>query len=148
MSLRSRSFPAFLSAALVLIAVVATNAANQVAVTESKPVEKVLVTPVLGYMTDEQAADLKPMFREIHEVIVAERQQIGALEARLESVRDPIAALDIQREISNIKERAEIEVFQVQATYARREGRIDQALEIDAVVETMQARLREPGQER
>ena len=151
MSLRSRSFPVLLFATLVLIVVVGAGAANrdpaQVAV-ETEAVEEQVSSPVIGYMTDEQAAKLKPVFREIHEVIVAERLEVQALEARLKSERDPIAALEIQREISDSKKRAEIEIFRVQATHAHREGRVDQAREAEAVVEKLQAQLRDPGQAR
>ena len=122
--------------------VIGTNAANQD--TEAVPAESAEALPVIGHMSEAQAAKLKPMLREIHYLLVRERLEVQALEAELESLRDPIAALELQRRISDLKESTEIEILQVQASYARREGRLQQAAEIDDVVKTLQAR-RDPS---
>jgi len=145
MRLRIRSIPILLSIILIGVAVIGTGAANQD--TETVPVKTPEPLPVIGHMSDAQAAKLKPMLREIHELLVQERIQVQALEAELESLRDPIAALELQRRISDLKEGTEIQILQVQATYARREGRPQRATEIDAVVEKLQARRERPRQE-
>ena len=153
MSLRSRGVSALLPILLVLIAVLSTTAANRddsggdvtskhvQAAGEEPTAQTGEVIPTLGHLSEAQALKLPPMFREIHEILVQEQAQTRDLMAQLEGIRDPLAALDIQKEISLVKELTEISILEVQANYARMEGRSEQVQEIEDVLVQLRSRL-------
>jgi hypothetical protein len=80
---------------------------------------------------------LSPLMVEIQAVLADEQTKVAELQARLEAATDDHAALALQKEIEQIKVETELNILRLQATYARNEGRIEQAAEIEAVIAEM-----------
>ena len=91
-------------------------------------------------MSDAQAENLSPLNREIRSLLLGERAEVTRLATQLKTIQDPVAALAVQRRISALKSGTQIAILEVQGRFARQEGRIEQADEIDTVVARMKAR--------
>jgi hypothetical protein len=80
---------------------------------------------------------LSPLAADMMKVIESEQQALAALSLRFKRAGDARAALAVQREIERVKLETEVSLLRIQASYARREGRLKTAQEIEAAVETM-----------
>lgn len=94
----------------------------------------------LTTLSEEQAEKLSPLNREIRQLLLVELAEVARLSSELKTLQDPIAALDLQRQISALKTLTQIEILEAQGRFARQEGRIEQADEIDAAVALMKSR--------
>ncbi len=74
---------------------------------------------------------LSPMLREIVELWKAQDVAMAALNAGLEKSVDHAAALALQRQVENLRTSTEIQILRIQARYARQEGRMDVAVQIE-----------------
>lgn len=95
----------------------------------------------LAALPETAVAQLSAEDREIRDLLVQEKLDVNRIEARAANLKDPLAVLDLQREISVVKAKTEIAILAVQARHARLAGRTEQATEIDAVVAAMRLRL-------
>ena len=92
-------------------------------------------------LTEEQARGLKPMDQEIRALLIEERGDVAALTALLSETSDNQEALRIQREVSAKKQQTEMAIMEVQAKYATRAGRLEQATALRAAIATMKEQL-------
>jgi len=76
-----------------------------------------------------------PMDQEVRKVLEDERKTLTDLRARFAAASNPEAALQVQREIEQVKVGTEVALLRVQATFARREGRLEHARRIEAEIE-------------
>jgi hypothetical protein len=91
-------------------------------------------------LSEAQAERLSPLNREIRELLLQEMADVARLALRAKALQDPIAVLDLQRDISTLKAATQISILEAQGRFARQEGRIEQAAEIDAAVALMNSR--------
>jgi hypothetical protein len=80
-----------------------------------------------------------PMMRDIVAAWDAQELAVEVLEAQVAACTDPVAALALQRQIEGLRAQVEIQILTIQARYARQEGRLDVAAEIEAAVAEMTA---------
>jgi hypothetical protein len=79
------------------------------------------------------------MMQSIRAVFTAEKDEVAALEIRLEAATSEEEIIGLIREIERVRMDAEIGVLTIQADCARHEGRIEQAQQIEAAIKKMQA---------
>ena len=77
---------------------------------------------------------LTPEMAAVQAALAAERSRITELEARLAATKDDQAALVVMKEIEQVKRDTELGVLRLQAEFARREGREEQARKIDLAI--------------
>jgi len=77
---------------------------------------------------------VSPMFAEMRGTLDAERSQLAVLHERFLRAATPAAALAIQREIERLKADTEVALLRIQATWARRAGKIEVATRIEAAI--------------
>jgi hypothetical protein len=82
---------------------------------------------------------LSPMFIEMRAVLDAERTELATLRARFAETTDPSTALDLQRSIEKLKANTEIALLRIQATHARKAGRLELATRIDSAIQRILA---------
>lgn len=82
---------------------------------------------------------LSPCQQAIQALLDREATQLAELDARLPGAFDEAAVLALQREIEQVKQETELQVMRVQADFARREGRVAQAEQIEAALAEMAA---------
>jgi len=89
-----------------------------------------------GAVSDKGAAPrpVTPLTAAIEAALAAEQTRVVELEARLAQAPDEAAAAAIVREIELAKQAGELEVMRIQADFARRAGREEQAREIEAAI--------------
>lgn len=120
----SRSLPAFavslLLCALALTPALAVDDAPAAPITAAAP-----ITPVTPMMTDITAA------------LQAGQAQVAALAAQLATAPDDAAALELHRAIEQAKMDGQLQVLGIQARYARAEGRIEDAVTLEAALSAM-----------
>ena len=75
----------------------------------------------------------------IQAVLDREAARLSELETGMETAAGESALLALQREIERVKEETELQILRVQADFARREGRLEQAAEIEAALAEMTA---------
>lgn len=80
-----------------------------------------------------------PMMREINAAWDAQAVAVEALQRQAAASVDPVAALALQRQIEDLRAQVEVQILTIQARYARQEGRLDVAAEIEAAVAEMTA---------
>jgi hypothetical protein len=80
-----------------------------------------------------------PMMREIIAAWEASQVAVAAVEQQISATTDPMAALALQRQVEEMREQVEVELLRIQARYARQEGRLDDAAQIDAAIAEMTA---------
>jgi hypothetical protein len=78
-----------------------------------------------------------PLMAAIDVVLQAEQAQVAGLAAQLAAAPDDAAALALQRAIEQAKSDAKVRVFGIQAEFARREGRLEDAQRIEAAIAAM-----------
>jgi len=85
------------------------------------------------------ARERTPMMAEIMAAWDAHAVAVAALATRAEGVADPVAVLAVQRQIEDLRAQVEIEILAIQARYARQEGRLETAVEIEAAIAELTA---------
>jgi hypothetical protein len=82
-------------------------------------------------------ASLSPMLQEILAAWDASQVAVAALDQSFRAASDATTALAIQRQIEDLRQQTEVRILGIQAKYARQEGRIEDAEEIEAAIEEM-----------
>ena len=82
---------------------------------------------------------LSPCMQAIQAVLDHEAARLAELETGQKAAVGESALLELQREIERVKEETELQILRVQADFARREGRLEQAAEIEAALAEMTA---------
>lgn len=112
--------------------------AEPVRIVADKPAAPVAPTDLQAQAPAEPLAGVKPvlspMMLEMTAVMDAEQKQLGELTKRFKAAGSADAALAAQREIEQLKVGTEVKLLQIQAAYARREGRKLVADRIDAAI--------------
>jgi len=80
---------------------------------------------------------LSPLHQRIQAVLQAEQVKAVSLLDRIARAHDNSQLVQLQRELEALKRDTEIEILRLQADYAREQGRIDQAVEIEAAIATI-----------
>ena len=75
-----------------------------------------------------------PMVAEMIALLATQDQKLADLGARQGKARTNEEALAVQREIQDLKQGTEISLLRIQATYARREGRVQDADRLEATI--------------
>jgi hypothetical protein len=88
------------------------------------------------------------MFAEMQGTLDSERSQLAALHERFLRAATPAAALEVQREIERLKADTEIALLRIQATWARRAGKIEAATRIEAAITELTTPRERPTRER
>lgn len=78
-----------------------------------------------------------PMLADIDAVLREERTRVDELTASLATAAGDEAALALHRAVEQVKMEAQLRILGIQADYARREGRIEDATRIEAAVAAM-----------
>ena len=97
------------------------------------------LSPPRGASAAENPRARGSMAAEIHAAQQNERSAVRVLEARLQSVTDARAALELQRSIERAKLETRIGILRVRAHHARAAGRTLAALEMEAAVARLEA---------
>jgi len=125
--------------AIVLVGLlVVASALAVVAKQESAPANPV-PQPVAGEQLSAIDRPLTPTMKEIRSVFDAEKEALAVLDARLRSASTESEVMGVIKEIERVKVETELEILSVQAVYARRAGRIEQAQKIEAEIQRMRA---------
>jgi TolA-binding protein len=106
------------------------------------------ITPGLAAATDDPAAASAaqaapttatptPLLAAIEAVLQEEHVRVNELAARLNAVTNDEEALALHRAIEQAKMDAQLRILGIQADYARKEGRLDTAAELDAAIAAM-----------
>jgi hypothetical protein len=82
---------------------------------------------------------LTPMTKEIQTVFDAEKEALAVLETRLKSASTEVEVMGLMKEIERVKVETELKILGVQAVYARKEGRIEQAEKLESEIRRMRA---------
>jgi len=84
--------------------------------------------------------DLPPHLRAIREVLDERAAALTELEARYEAATSDTQALEIQREMHELKRDTELELLNAQLDVARLEGNVDKVEELEFILETIESR--------
>ena len=121
------------AATLLLFALFAVSA---LVVTAEQPTPP--ANPTAQSLLGEQAKGTEPpptpMMKAIRDVFDAEKKAVADLEMRLESAASEKDIITLIRQIEQVKLNAELEVLTIQAKFARRDGRVEQAEQIEASI--------------
>jgi hypothetical protein len=149
MNFPSRAFPNLaLMIALMLVASLVVAVPNAAAPPAHAPQHAAVADQPAGdQLTGEPPArpsaarpqELSPMMREIVAACDASQIAVDALTQQIAATTDATAALALQRQVEQMRSQLEIELLQIQARYARQEGRLADAAEIEAAIEQMMA---------
>lgn len=82
---------------------------------------------------------LSPRMEAMQRLFLDEKLELERLQDLFKQAATPERALAIQREMGAIKERTEVGMLQVQLDFARREGRLEAAANLERVIEEMTA---------
>jgi len=91
----------------------------------------------LADVPDSKVADLSDLHREMRQILRSERELLVPLNAEFATEMDPLLALDIQKRIQELKIETELSLMRTQAVHARREGRLESAERIEAILDDM-----------
>ena len=80
---------------------------------------------------------LTPMMSEVMTLLATQDTKLAALAERQKHATTPDEALAVQKEIQALKIGTEVSVMRIQANYARREGRAQDAARLEAAVEAL-----------
>lgn len=78
-----------------------------------------------------------PMAMEMRNALDVEQKALVELRARFMATRDPKAALEIQREIERVKTGTELALLRIQAAFAAKAGRLEDARRIEAEIDDL-----------
>lgn len=82
-------------------------------------------------------APATPMMAAIDAALMDEHARVAELAARLATAPDDTTALALHRAIEQAKTDAKLRVFAIQAEFARREGRLEDAQQMEAAIAAM-----------
>jgi len=82
-------------------------------------------------------AQLKPLQRELRQILLTERDKLAELHAAFEQETDALRSLDIQKQIRDVKQSTERALVQAQIDHARAAGRQAAAERLEAALERM-----------
>ncbi len=122
---------------LIALALVVLAAGAPLAADSTQPAEQGLAKPDLLKTAPPRIAS--PMMLEIRALLGEQSEILAELNARSAAAPNEAAALEIQREIGQVKMDVEIAILQVQAEYALADGRIEVAEEIAVAIAKMQS---------
>jgi hypothetical protein len=123
--------------AIVLVGLLVVVSALVVMAKQESAPASLTPQPVPGDQRIAIDRPVSPMMKEIQAAFDAEREALDVLEARLKSVTTEAEIMRVMKEIERVKVETELEILGVQADYARREGRIEQAQRIEAAIKHM-----------
>jgi hypothetical protein len=83
---------------------------------------------------DEASRPETPRMQVLNAVMANQKAQLAELEGRLASAPDATAALEVQREIEQVKQQTEIDLLAAQARLAREAGQEQQAAAIESAI--------------
>jgi len=134
---RKRMIPRAVSLAflLLLIAGPALSKERRESGTEAAP--RPDAVPAAPPAVSKADVSLSPVMEEIGAAWEKSRLEVAGLEERFASASGEDEALAIQKEIERLLVEVELEILGIQARYAREEGRIEVAEEIEAAIESM-----------
>lgn len=91
---------------------------------------------------------MSPMVAEMFDAMDEQRVQVRALKAQLSRTHEAARVFELQRQIAQAKQAIELRLLRIQATHARREGRVEVARSLDAAILalTAAAEAREPAE--
>ena len=78
-----------------------------------------------------------PLYERIAAVVEAELAAAADLQARIAVATDDEELAALQRELETLKKETQVTILQLQADYAREQGRPEQAVEIEAAIENL-----------
>lgn len=82
---------------------------------------------------------LTPLMAELLQLVELEQSQLAEIRRSLGATSDRSHRLELERRIEAIKFETELSLLRVQATYARREGRVSLAEKLEASIRLMSA---------
>lgn len=77
---------------------------------------------------------MSPMVVEMFDAMDEQRIQVRALKAELARTHEPALVFELQRRIALAKQAIELRLLRIQATHARREGRVEVARSLEAAI--------------
>lgn len=86
-----------------------------------------------------------PLYERIAAVVEAELVAAADLQARIAAATDDEELAALQRELETLKKQTRVTILQLQADHAREQGRLEQAAEIEAAIETLRNPPRLPA---
>ncbi len=93
--------------------------------------------PNLMEMNEEQVAQLSPILQQIHGVLAAHLVETVALTAKIEASDAPLEVRALEQQIGTAKLDVEIHILEIQAEFARNEGRIAEAKQFADLAENL-----------
>jgi hypothetical protein len=100
-------------------------------------IEKPAAGPIAANEQEQAEPPLSAMMQQIRDLSLTEQATLAELQARLGTLTDENEILALMREIEQLKIETELQILLIQADFARRDGRIEQAQQIEAAVESM-----------
>ena len=73
----------------------------------------------------------------MEKVIEASKKTLAGLQEMIDATRDPATLKDLETRMAQVKKGTTIDLLKVQATFARENGRIEQAAAIDAEIDAI-----------
>jgi len=90
-----------------------------------------------GLKSQSDAAAVSPMIAEIRATLEASRLAVADLAAQAPLNRDHAADVALQKQVSQLKQQAELDILAIQLRYARADGKEELALKIEAGIEAI-----------
>ena len=99
-------------------------------------------TLVVPTEADLQAARIERLQRaelnaRMDKVLEASKKTLGGLQAMIDATIDPATLRELEARMAQVKQGTTIDLLRVQSTFARENGRIEQADEIDGQIEAI-----------
>lgn len=82
---------------------------------------------------------MSPMVAELYDALDEQRVVVRAMRLELARATDPARQLELRRSIAAAKQATELRLLRIQASHARREGRLQTAQELDAAITALSA---------
>ena len=93
--------------------------------------------PNLMELNEEQAARLTPMLQQIRGVLAVHLDEMAVLETKIEASGVPTDVHTLERQVADAKLAVEIRILEIQADFARNEGRTTEAKQFSNLAETL-----------
>ena len=100
--------------------------------------EEPIRQPNLLELNDQQALRLAPILQQIRRVMASSHEEIASMEARIAASKDPQQVRTLERQVVDSKLVMEIRVLEIQAEFAEREGRQEEADNFTALAQGLQ----------
>jgi len=95
--------------------------------------------PVHPELQDLGTERVNPLMQQIQVVLASSDLKLAQLQTRLDSESSHRSALEIIKQMEQVKVQTELDILAVQASFARQNGREEVALEIEGAIEVMTA---------